>query len=166
MSGFLGRGRMIDCAMCGIRIKRKGNCHIYCTSCSMRRQADAAKERVHKWQKINRVRYNELQQRWYKANTKKSEESSRRWREKNPEKVRMIKMRANNSRRGAPGSFTGNELKTKFKILGNKCVHCGTEDNLTVDHIRPLKLGGTNNIDNIQSLCKSCNSRKGARFVG
>lgn len=33
----------------------------------------------------------------------------------------------------------------------------------TVDHIVPLKLGGTDTFDNVQLLCKRCNSKKGAR---
>lgn len=35
----------------------------------------------------------------------------------------------------------------------------------TVDHIVPLKLGGTDTIDNVQLLCKHCNSSKGAKCV-
>jgi 5-methylcytosine-specific restriction endonuclease McrA len=64
------------------------------------------------------------------------------------------------------GSFTKEELILKFKECGDACVHCGTEEKLSVDHIVPLKLGGTNYIENIQPLCTPCNSRKGARHVG
>jgi len=43
------------------------------------------------------------------------------------------------------------------------CKHCGSRRNLTVDHIRPESKGGALTMDNAQTLCKSCNSRKGAR---
>lgn len=44
------------------------------------------------------------------------------------------------------------------------CQRCGTEDNLSVDHIVPRSLGGTDNLDNLEVLCSSCNSSKGGRF--
>jgi hypothetical protein len=46
---------------------------------------------------------------------------------------------------------------------GEKCATCGRTDNLTVDHVLALAKGGSNDIDNLQLLCRSCNSRKGAR---
>jgi 5-methylcytosine-specific restriction enzyme A len=45
------------------------------------------------------------------------------------------------------------------------CARCGqlaTE----VDHITPLRLGGTHAADNLQSLCKPCHSSKTARENG
>lgn len=57
---------------------------------------------------------------------------------------------------------------TVYKILcerdGEKCQGCGREDGLTIDHIKPIALGGTNDIDNLQLLCQSCNSSKGMKW--
>lgn len=43
------------------------------------------------------------------------------------------------------------------------CRHCGTHRNLTVDHIKPVSKGGTNDLDNLQTLCGTCNNRKNDR---
>ena len=41
------------------------------------------------------------------------------------------------------------------------CLHCGSRRFLTVDHIIPESSGGTLETDNLQTLCRSCNSKKG-----
>lgn len=46
---------------------------------------------------------------------------------------------------------------------GWACLHCGSLDDLTLDHIVPWSLGGSDDPDNLQTLCRACNSRKGAR---
>lgn len=46
---------------------------------------------------------------------------------------------------------------------GHRCLECGTTENLSLDHIYPWSLGGSDDIDNLQTLCRPCNSRKGAR---
>lgn len=50
-----------------------------------------------------------------------------------------------------------------FQRDGNKCRRCGTSEDLTLDHIHPWSIGGPDTPDNLQALCRSCNSSKGDR---
>lgn len=45
-----------------------------------------------------------------------------------------------------------------------RCVECGEGDDLTVDHIVPVSRGGTNDPENLQTLCARCNRAKGSRL--
>lgn len=44
------------------------------------------------------------------------------------------------------------------------CKLCGGHAKLTIDHIIPVVAGGTDDMDNLQTLCFSCNASKGARL--
>lgn len=49
---------------------------------------------------------------------------------------------------------------------GFGCAHCGDPSkDLCIDHVTPLIAGGTNDLDNLQLLCRPCNSKKSGRFV-
>jgi len=47
-----------------------------------------------------------------------------------------------------------------FKRDNYRCVQCLRDLDLTVDHIHPRSKGGEDSEDNLQTLCRSCNSRK------
>jgi hypothetical protein len=55
-----------------------------------------------------------------------------------------------------------NIRRAVYERDGFRCLHCGTTELLSLDHIHPWSLGGPDTIDNLQTLCKPCNSRKGA----
>lgn len=42
----------------------------------------------------------------------------------------------------------------------HKCKYCGSTNKLEIDHIIPLAMGGSNDLDNLQILCKKCNRKK------
>lgn len=50
-----------------------------------------------------------------------------------------------------------------FERDSYKCQKCGSNHNLHIDHITPLSKGGSNDVDNLQTLCGRCNSQKGNR---
>lgn len=50
-----------------------------------------------------------------------------------------------------------------FKRDGFRCRHCGAQEMLRADHVEPESEGGPTTIENLQTLCHSCNARKGPR---
>lgn len=50
-----------------------------------------------------------------------------------------------------------------FTRDGPNCKLCGTIVDLTLDHIIPVSKGGEDCLENLQVLCQSCNSKKGAK---
>lgn len=71
--------------------------------------------------------------------------------------------------RGEPGVIVntrnGIPSKQRRQLIvqkGQRCAHCNTMENLTVDHKLARSLGGTNARSNLQVLCKPCNWQKAA----
>ncbi len=48
---------------------------------------------------------------------------------------------------------------------GYQCLRCGSKEQLTIDHIVPVVKGGTNDFDNLQTLCRSCNCQKQTKIA-
>lgn len=43
------------------------------------------------------------------------------------------------------------------------CVYCKSKRRLEIDHVTPIAKGGTDERSNLQTLCRTCNRRKGAK---
>lgn len=83
----------------------------------------------------------------------------------NPAGCRVYCQRRRAYRKGAAGRFTKAEWMGLCFRYGNRCLACGGQKKLTVDHVIPLSQGGTNDIGNIQPLCFSCNASKGTKTI-
>lgn len=119
-----------------------------------------------KYDSLHREKRKAYEKKWYLLNHKEHFTNVMEWRKNNPEIWAEIVARRYARERGAKGSHTAEEWFLLKHLYGNKCLACGkTEVRLTRDHIIPLILNGTDEISNIQPLCKSCNSRKSAKII-
>lgn len=109
---------------------------------------------------------------WVADNGDKKAEGTARWRENNPDKMLAMRKVQNARRRAlveeAEGDYTSGEWLALKEEYGNRCLKCGAVEpdvKITPDHVVPLALGGTNDIENIQPLCWGCNAGKGATIA-
>lgn len=77
--------------------------------------------------------------------------------------VRFGRCGKNKNQRGTPVSKS--RRQEVYARDGHRCLLCGSPDDLTVDHDVPRTKGGTNDVENLRTLCKPCNSLKGDRLV-
>ena len=52
-----------------------------------------------------------------------------------------------------------------FKRDGYTCLHCKGTTDLSIDHIMPVVHGGGDELENLQTLCRVCNSKKGSNLL-
>jgi len=66
-----------------------------------------------------------------------------------------------------PPERPSDELIAQVKNRDGGCLCCGTTQRriLQVDHIAPVHFGGSNLLDNLQTLCRTCNQFKGTKRI-
>lgn len=144
------------------------------------------------WRRLNASKYKEYWKEWRKKHYKEILIRNRLWYKKNKKKVHLwiLRDKKKNKERDKiynliwvlinkdkiaiynckrrdrlkNGCFTEKEWKEIKEKQNYKCALCKKKKDLTIDHITPLSKNGSNVKENIQALCKSCNSSKGNKL--
>jgi len=110
----------------------------------------------------------ERQRQWREANPERYAAIHAAWKKRNVEAMRAAGHRRRCREQDNGGSYTPEEWEALKAFYDYHCLRCGRREpeiTLHVDHIRPVSKGGSNDIDNIQPLCRSCNSCKHTRRI-
>jgi 5-methylcytosine-specific restriction endonuclease McrA len=160
-----GTKRKIGLANRGIWVKFKCN---YCGKQSEEKQSHYKKKRRHFcsmkcYANFRKEKLLFWEQPSYKGVRKKGETKQIYYKNyciRHPKNISHLKARRYARERGAKGTHTLEEWENLKKKYGYKCATCEKKTILTKDHIIPLAEGGTDYIQNIQPLCRNCNSKK------
>lgn len=141
---------------------------------------DKQRELHANWRETNREYVRKVGREYYQNNEeqrKKNRDAGRiRDREQyrnNPEvKQRKDRQTAEKNRRRRAllyGIDTAHHTEQEWLDLcaryDHRCLCCGDRKPLSRDHVVPVVCGGLDTIENIQPLCKVCNSRKNNRTI-
>jgi 5-methylcytosine-specific restriction endonuclease McrA len=101
---------------------------------------------------------------YYQRNRQKLIAYSLQWTKDNPERAALTS-RLKKQRRRAAGVLTAAEWEQIKTQYGQRCLACGSDGPLTIDHVVPVSKGGANTAANVQPLCGPCNSSKATKIV-
>lgn len=143
-----------------------------CMGCNRERAKKHRKENAvevsncgRKYYAQKREEIRKRQSEYYKKNRDKFIRSAFIYSVNNKDRVRAYKANNRAQRKNAQGHHTKDDILRILKDQKHKCANClcDVSGGYHVDHIMPLKLGGTNWPDNLQILCPTCNLRKNAK---
>ena len=115
------------------------------------------------YQRNNREKQNAKAKRWRDANPDKSRAAVSKYRKANPEVSLHGNHEYRTRKKNAP-RYTVSKLDMK-RLYSSSCAYCGATEDITLDHVVPLKRGGSHGIGNLVAACRTCNSSKGAKLL-
>ena len=132
----------------------------------IRRRAKGVKPKTRMSPQDEKASKKRRMHKWRQANQEKVRADEKKWRDNNPDKwrdkVRRIALRRRARLRGIEGNFTKADIDVLLAAQNGICAGCSKDISakFEVDHKLAITRGGTNNPDNLQLLCRSCNAQK------
>lgn len=80
--------------------------------------------------------------------------------DENLEIVDSIHQKLSVDREGAREGVPWERKVVIFAAHRFACLYCGAVGHLEIDHVRPVKLGGKSNLENLAPACTGCNRNK------
>jgi hypothetical protein len=158
-------------------LRRPQGLQSQCKQCQSEKQLEY--DKTHRKEACERAKL------WKEKNYDKFIENVNTWSSENPEKVRLNKARYKKTAKGKASTARYNHFRRSLdkttehtlttkqweRILenqGNRCNICkrkfSSRLSATRDHIIPVTKGGGLTYENVQALCRRCNSKKNAKL--
>ena len=159
------RSQCKDCCFETTKIWKEKNRHRHATHSKTWRSKNVERHAQYSrnWYLDNRKRALDRERLRYKSNSDHIKKNVKIWRLNN--KLRVDEY---GHRRRAAKLNNGVFLvidKELQRFANSTCVVCGSDKEITLDHIIPISRGGRHSVGNLQPLCRSCNSSKQDKFM-
>jgi 5-methylcytosine-specific restriction endonuclease McrA len=106
------------------------------------------------------VKYRELTRRYYRSHRSERAAYAKRYLQTHRSQASAQRRLRRGRLRAGGGRVSVAQWLALVERYGGRCLACGSDGPLTMDHVVPLARGGLHDISNLQPLCRPCNLQK------
>ena len=131
--------------------------------------AEKAKESANKWQASHPVERKICAKISQQRHPENGRRATKKWRLAHPERHVEAQRNYRAKKKNSVGKVSTKEFRELVEQYDFRCLKCGLSESalteITMDHVIPISRGGDNVIENIQPLCRNCNSSKYTKIL-